>query len=179
MNWVAWQKVVAPIEYGGLGFGSLRDINSAMLAKWWWRFKNDQDGLWRKTIWAIHNNSRMWNTIPIKLTLPGPWKQVAKSMADLNSAELNVSKYMRGVIGRGNQILFWLDNWCGEATLASRYPRLFAIEKDRLCKIEDRVHMGVTGPRWNWEWKKDTMDGPEVDEWLDEPIESSGCTSSN
>ncbi|XP_035832831.1 uncharacterized protein LOC118481723 [Helianthus annuus] len=36
MAWMAWDNVVVPIEYGGLGFGTLRDTNVAMLAKWWW-----------------------------------------------------------------------------------------------------------------------------------------------
>ncbi|XP_022007868.1 uncharacterized protein LOC110907153 [Helianthus annuus] len=33
MSWMAWEKVIAPIEYGGLGFGSLRNANLAMLSK--------------------------------------------------------------------------------------------------------------------------------------------------
>uniref|UniRef100_A0A251TZC7 Reverse transcriptase domain, Reverse transcriptase zinc-binding domain protein n=1 Tax=Helianthus annuus TaxID=4232 RepID=A0A251TZC7_HELAN len=35
MTWVAWKKTVASKEGGGLGFGLLRDVNIAMLAKWW------------------------------------------------------------------------------------------------------------------------------------------------
>ncbi|KAJ0918754.1 hypothetical protein HanRHA438_Chr05g0221651 [Helianthus annuus] len=34
-NCVAWKSMMTPKEYGGLGFGSLRKTNLAMLAKWW------------------------------------------------------------------------------------------------------------------------------------------------
>lgn len=50
MNWVAWDRTIAPIEYGGLGFGSLKDSNLAMLAKWWWRFRSEKTGLWRRVV---------------------------------------------------------------------------------------------------------------------------------
>ncbi|KAJ0481904.1 hypothetical protein HanIR_Chr13g0647981 [Helianthus annuus] len=75
-NWIAWEKVISPVEYGGVRFCSLKDANLAMLAKWWWRFKVEKDGLLRKVIWAIHNKSRSWNFIPAKLSIPGPWKKI-------------------------------------------------------------------------------------------------------
>ncbi|KAJ0445701.1 putative RNA-directed DNA polymerase [Helianthus annuus] len=42
MNWVAWDRTIAPVDFGGLGFGSLKDANLVMLAKWWWRFKSEK-----------------------------------------------------------------------------------------------------------------------------------------
>ncbi|XP_035838324.1 uncharacterized protein LOC118485911 [Helianthus annuus] len=33
MNWVAWDHTIAPVEYGGIVFGALKDSNQAMLAK--------------------------------------------------------------------------------------------------------------------------------------------------
>lgn len=50
ISWVAWEKVAAPIEYGGLGLGCLRGANASLLAKWWWRFKNERGKLWWKVI---------------------------------------------------------------------------------------------------------------------------------
>lgn len=43
-------------KYGGLGIGSLKATNLALLSKWWWRFKTEKEALWRKTIAAIHGN---------------------------------------------------------------------------------------------------------------------------
>ncbi|XP_035845854.1 uncharacterized protein LOC118492153 [Helianthus annuus] len=76
MNWVAWDMTIALVEYGGLGFGSLKDANLAMLARWWWHFKSERGGLWRRVIWAIHHNSRSWTIILAKVIVTGPWKQI-------------------------------------------------------------------------------------------------------
>ncbi|XP_022020058.1 uncharacterized protein LOC110920132 [Helianthus annuus] len=76
MNWVTWDKTIAPIEYGVLGFGSLRDANLAMLAKWWWRFETEKEVLWRRVVWAIHHNPRAWSDISVKIYVPGPWKNI-------------------------------------------------------------------------------------------------------
>lgn len=39
IHWVSWSKVVASKKDGGLGVGSLKAHNLALLAKWWWRLK--------------------------------------------------------------------------------------------------------------------------------------------
>ena len=36
MAWIAWDTVIAPLNQGGLGIGSLKISNQAMLANWWW-----------------------------------------------------------------------------------------------------------------------------------------------
>ncbi|XP_076890385.1 uncharacterized protein LOC143541437 [Bidens hawaiensis] len=51
----SWDKVTAPVGKGGLGLGSLSVANLALLAKGWWRFKQEKNGLWRKVVWAIHH----------------------------------------------------------------------------------------------------------------------------
>ncbi|KAJ0434249.1 putative RNA-directed DNA polymerase [Helianthus annuus] len=144
-NWVAWQKVIAPVNYGGLGFGSLRDMNSALLAKWWWRFKGEESGLWRRVVWAIHHNARNWNFIPAKLTISGPWKQIAKSANELGLADINLSRYIKGLVRDGRCVMFWLDCWWGDEPLANRFPNLFAIENDKFCKVADRVKSSNLG----------------------------------
>ncbi|KAJ0445645.1 putative reverse transcriptase zinc-binding domain-containing protein [Helianthus annuus] len=161
-NWVAWQKVIAPTNYGGLGFGSLRDMNSALLAKWWWRFKGEESGLWRRVVWAIHHNARNWNFIPAKLTISGPWKQIAKSANKLGLADINLSRYIKGLVRDGRCVLFWLDCWWGDEPLANRFPNLFAIENDKFCKVADRVKSSNLGVYWSWDWKRELVDGVET-----------------
>lgn len=34
-NWVAWEKVVAPKNVGGLGLGSLKAFKLSLIVKWW------------------------------------------------------------------------------------------------------------------------------------------------
>jgi len=54
INWVAWERIMAPKSVGGLGLG-IRALNLALLCKWWWRLKKDQSSIWARTIHGIHN----------------------------------------------------------------------------------------------------------------------------
>lgn len=44
------EHLIKPERYGGLGLGNLDKKNQALLAKWWWRFEEEKDALWRKII---------------------------------------------------------------------------------------------------------------------------------
>lgn len=164
-NWVLWERVIAPVKYGGLGLGSLRDMNMAMLAKWWWRFKCESSSLWRRVVWAIHHNSRAWNFVPAKISIAGPWKQIAKSVSDLLTFEVDLASSIRGVVGNGSTILFWLDRWCVEEPLARRFPSLFLLDKDKFCSVSDRVKINELGVVWAWDWKRSPTNGIESNEW--------------
>ncbi|KAJ9561016.1 LOW QUALITY PROTEIN: hypothetical protein OSB04_006176 [Centaurea solstitialis] len=39
---------------GGLGVGSLKALNLALMTKWWWWFKTETDSLWKRVIQALH-----------------------------------------------------------------------------------------------------------------------------
>ncbi|KAJ0530636.1 hypothetical protein HanLR1_Chr10g0369461 [Helianthus annuus] len=98
---------------GRQGLGSLRDADLTMLSKWWWRFKVERDGLWRNVIWDIHQSSRMWNFIPVKLTYAGPWKQIYKIIDILSRRGINLQDCITGEIGSGKVIQFWIDGGSG------------------------------------------------------------------
>ncbi|KAJ9547474.1 hypothetical protein OSB04_020017 [Centaurea solstitialis] len=48
IRWVAWDCVVSDKKCGGLGIGSLRALNLALLAKWRWRERTEVDAKWRQ-----------------------------------------------------------------------------------------------------------------------------------
>nr|KAJ0214448.1 hypothetical protein LSAT_V11C400195850 [Lactuca sativa] len=54
MAWIAWDKILAAKEKGGLGVGSLKAQNLALLGKWWWHFRKPPDSIWALVIKAIH-----------------------------------------------------------------------------------------------------------------------------
>ncbi|KAJ9557493.1 hypothetical protein OSB04_012107 [Centaurea solstitialis] len=54
VNWVAWDICLNSMENGGLGIRSFRAQNVALLAKWWWQFKNEKkNALWKNIINAF------------------------------------------------------------------------------------------------------------------------------
>ncbi|KAJ0443306.1 putative RNA-directed DNA polymerase [Helianthus annuus] len=165
MSWMAWESVVAPTKYGGLGFGSLRDANLSMLAKWWWRFKTEPGNMWRKVVWAIHSNSRDWNTIPVKLSCAGPWKQIHSIAPILRNKGVDIGRNLIGVVHEGTDIAFWVDTWCGTEPFFTKFPALFQVEKEKWCSVADRLQSGVNGVVWRWEWRRHLLDGEETSQF--------------
>ncbi|GKB45483.1 putative RNA-directed DNA polymerase, eukaryota, reverse transcriptase zinc-binding domain protein [Tanacetum coccineum] len=45
LAWVKWSPILAPLEKGGLGVGSLKAFNLSLLLKWRWRLMNDPSAL--------------------------------------------------------------------------------------------------------------------------------------
>lgn len=70
--WVNWEKALAEKKNGGLGIGSMEDLNKALLAKWFWRYKTEEGSLWVKVIDSIHGKV---NNIE-KKKLDQKWKYV-------------------------------------------------------------------------------------------------------
>ncbi|KAJ0623411.1 hypothetical protein HanIR_Chr01g0031601 [Helianthus annuus] len=165
MNWVAWEKTIAPIEFGGLGFGSLRDANLAMLAKWWWRFKTEKNGLWRRVIWAIHHNPRVWNDTPVKNSVAGPWKNICSIRYYLLNANIDLKSAVSAVLADGRNISFWLDSWADQVPFYIMFPELFKAESNKVCLVADRMGSGEDGPVFNWAWMQPVLDGAAHDQF--------------
>ena len=50
MDLVKWSEVVRPQLAGGLGLVDLDLQNWSLLAKWWWRYGEEKDALWRRVM---------------------------------------------------------------------------------------------------------------------------------
>ena len=76
--WIKWDKATSPISNGGLGIGTLKYSNQAMLCKWWWRFHNENSALWHKEIRSIHGIDGGLNEFSSIKSKTGPWFRIAK-----------------------------------------------------------------------------------------------------
>ncbi|KAK1423019.1 hypothetical protein QVD17_18312 [Tagetes erecta] len=139
--WVSWDRVTTSIEAGGLGLTPLRDANVALLTKWWWRFKHEPNALWRRVIYAIHDTPRTWPILPHAKALAGTWNSIAKLENGISSTGISYSNLIKGVMGNGRQIRFWLDWWVDQKPLKDLFPNLYAIVKDKGCTIENSLIM--------------------------------------
>ncbi|KAJ9546920.1 hypothetical protein OSB04_019463 [Centaurea solstitialis] len=50
ISWVNWDRTLSDKSKGGLGIGSLRALNLAMLGKWWWRECNEANAMWNTIV---------------------------------------------------------------------------------------------------------------------------------
>nr|XP_043616234.1 uncharacterized protein LOC122588171 [Erigeron canadensis] len=139
IHWVAWDRVASPVDMGGLGLSKLRDTNVALLSKWLWRFKNEPNSLWRRVIDSIHDTKRGWLHVKVNKYLPGTWNNIVKCFESVKVVGKGINCLLKGVVGNGHDISFWLDNWIGEEPLRHKYPLLFKLEKNKKAMVADKV----------------------------------------
>nr|GEV20576.1 histone deacetylase 9 isoform X1 [Tanacetum cinerariifolium] len=97
ITWVAWNKVLASKEKGGLGVSSYYALNRALLLKWVWRFVSQDGSLWAHVIQddlvlpSSPEPTRWVKSIPIKINI-FMWR----ARRDCLSTRANLTR--RGVI---------------------------------------------------------------------------------
>ncbi|KAD6795012.1 hypothetical protein E3N88_05908 [Mikania micrantha] len=153
IRWISWDVITATKDKGGLGLGKLKEINMAMLAKWWWKLKVEKGNLWTRVIWGIHHCSRSWSYIPVNVRVPGIWKNIHKIGDDLLKYNIDLPNLMIGKVGYGDRIRFWVDKWLGEVSLHNMFPLLFSKESNKLCTIGERYQRLGGGITWFWSWE--------------------------
>ena len=124
---VKWATVCAPISLSGLGIRKIRLFNEALLGKWLWRFGIEKDALWRQVIEMKYGS--VWGGWCTR-SVNGPygvglWKNISQGWPSFLS-------HILYDIGDESRVKFWQDRWCGETSLAVRYPDLF-----RFCRNKD------------------------------------------
>ncbi|KAL8265324.1 hypothetical protein R6Q59_023454 [Mikania micrantha] len=157
IHWARWDLVTLPKKYGGLGVGNLKDMNLALLAKWWWRYKTEPEKLWRRVIDAIHVSIRVPEFMPCKNIISGTWKNITKVDSRLSDCNIPLRRLIKGVVGDGCSISFWLDTWVGEHPLAEAYPILFDMEAVKSCSVADRIRWVGGNIQFNWSWESHTV----------------------
>lgn len=123
LNHLVKQEIVKRAqEDGGLGLGDLKSRNLALLAKWGWRFFNEEKSLWCRVIRSIHDRSLYnWHTAgKVCHSLSSPWISISRSW-------LKVEALATYKLGSGNRIAFWHDPWLDHLPLKIRFPCLLKI----------------------------------------------------
>lgn len=114
--------MLGPKSSGGLGVGSLASLNWALLTKWIWRFKTENDSLWRRVIGSIHRCERKPIHSWAKKSLPGTWSSIVNVFSTLGNIDIDVSDIFEFQVGDGKKILFWLDDWLKNETFVVKFP---------------------------------------------------------
>ncbi|KAJ9557764.1 hypothetical protein OSB04_012378 [Centaurea solstitialis] len=162
--WVDWEKVLNSRDKGGLGIGSLRAQNIALLAKWWWRFKTEDDTLWKSVIVSIHGSSGQLGTTLSDWTRRGTWGYIATLQDSVMDSNIHLDSLFQRHLEGGRNIRFWLDIWVGNNTLADRFPRLAALDEDISCCIADRIVRSTNGAGFLGRWRRPLREGRETED---------------
>ncbi|KAJ9539315.1 hypothetical protein OSB04_032048 [Centaurea solstitialis] len=91
ISWIAWDSVLSDFDCGGLGIGSLRALNLALLCKWWWRFKTEENPLWKLVIQSLHGTD---GGLGISISVgkfSGLWRNILKINKDFDSQNMYLS----------------------------------------------------------------------------------------
>ncbi|KAJ0497121.1 putative RNA-directed DNA polymerase [Helianthus annuus] len=162
MYWVNWDRVALPKDKGGLGLAKLASINISLLVKWGWRYKTEQNVLWKRVVDAFHTVRRNWDFFPCRKGLGGPWSNIVKVLSTTNIEGVPLQHYFKGAVGNGRDITFWVDQWVGDKPLKDLCPLLFGLERKKRCKVGQRLIKYPEGMVKCWEWSRQPMSGQEV-----------------
>ncbi|GJW62963.1 hypothetical protein Tco_0114847 [Tanacetum coccineum] len=155
---------MAKIKSGGIGFGSLKAYNLALLAKWWWRVYVDRDSLWASLINDIHANLGGTKDLMYTPKFKGVWSNIAKVEREANHQGIPLISSFQRRVGSGEFISFWEDCWLGSNCLAHMFPRLFKLETNKLCKLIERCSNSDGVMEWKLAWRRQIRSGREQEE---------------
>ncbi|KAF6162880.1 hypothetical protein GIB67_021029 [Kingdonia uniflora] len=104
---VAWDKVCKPFKEGGINLRPLKEINQSLMMKLTWNFLNPKDE------WAEFMRVKF-------IAKAGNFSTITKGFsiwAGVRGALKDVSAHSGWVIGDGDCIDLWRDNWCSPLSL--------------------------------------------------------------
>ena len=150
---VNWSHIQLPKELGGLGVGNILHKNLILLFKWWWRFSDSNDMLWKRILTSVYGikglkaSSETFSRIK-----EGTWSQLMSNDPDTRKIRSIVEQGMIIRLGNGNSVLFWHDQWCEIGPLKRTFPRLFALslQKNSLISMMGDWIEGIWA--WNLRW---------------------------
>jgi len=100
---IKYQIIIWYIKHaGGLGVGSLRDKNKALLFKWLWR-------LWKDVIKSIHNTNYSKLLLQAPIRAGTIWTRNVNHCVKDNRLQDIVNERSLVIIGNGKKTMFWLD----------------------------------------------------------------------
>ncbi|KAJ0683718.1 putative RNA-directed DNA polymerase [Helianthus annuus] len=161
IKWIAWKKMVAPKKLGGLGIGDIRSMNLALLTKWWWKLKEFPRALWARVIKSIHENQVVKQAFPLKPRFVGMWKDIINIKTDLSKLNIKIEEKIKGRVGCGDTILFWQDNWVDGGALRFRFPKLYAISKNKGAVVHEFFSNQNGAIEWIWNWYREPREEEE------------------
>nr|GEX89743.1 putative nuclease HARBI1 [Tanacetum cinerariifolium] len=137
MSWIKWENILASFKKRGVGVGSLKAFNLALLQKWRWRFVTQPDMLWVNLLKAIHGTEAGLNLKGCSYN--GVWEKIVGSFNTLHSSGILANGTLKCKVGDVASVRFWKDTWLSDEPLSIRYNRFFRLDSNEECLIKERL----------------------------------------
>jgi hypothetical protein len=125
-----WQLVSQKKELGGLGIPDLRSLNMALLSSWIFRYHLNSNSIWTRIIDFKYRTKKPNIFCCPDVGVSPFWKGVIWAM---QAAHMGV----RWVVGNGEKVRFWEDQWLGNTSLAILFWPLYVINEQHGKSIKD------------------------------------------
>ena len=133
--------------------------NLILLFKWWWRYSESNNTLWKSILMSIYELKGLKaSSVNFRNAKEGTWAQMMKTDVVTSKIRTVIEEGMILSVGNGNSIFFWHDKWCDQGPLKGAFPRLFSISTQRNYFI---AHMGSWHEgswAWNLTWRRNLYD---------------------
>ncbi|GJU88366.1 RNA-directed DNA polymerase, eukaryota, reverse transcriptase zinc-binding domain protein [Tanacetum coccineum] len=126
-------------------------MNWALLSKWWWRFRVENEALWVKVIKSVYGAGGGLLDENISFRGNSVWGNIVKVGRDLGKIGINLASTVKWEVGDGKAILFWDDTWVGGRRLRDQFPRLYHLDVYKEVSIGNKGNW--RGDDWAWEWR--------------------------
>ncbi|KAJ9564768.1 hypothetical protein OSB04_000734 [Centaurea solstitialis] len=157
--WVKWKTILKPFHKGGLNVGCLKDMNHALLAKWWWRFRVENGTFWNKVIRSIYGSEGgCGGREEVGSGRGGSvWRNIVGVGRCIDGSGISFSESFRKVVGEGRDTRFWEDVWLGDKSLKEEFPRICRLDSSwGIGEVISEKGEWVEGRwRWLWSWRRD------------------------
>ena len=143
---VGWDKVCALLENCGLGVRKLTSFNKALLGKWLWRFGIEETRLWRRVV-ALKFGEE-WRGWTSKL---GKGVHECDLWRSIRMGWEEFRKNIHFVVGVGDRVKLWTDQWCGNFPLQLTFPSVYGIASNKEASVASSLEqLGIKDRRsWN------------------------------
>ena len=125
---ISWEKICRPKKFGGLGFRKTTAINLAFQCKLAWKILQEKENLWVAIMTAKYLKHSNFLIVTPKPSDSPVWKSVLRSRSLLK-------KGLRWIVGTGENISFWWDNWVDNFNLIELLGRDSSLLSNPDCTV--------------------------------------------
>lgn len=133
--------------------------NLILLFKWWWRFSETDNSLWKRILLSVHKIKGLKaSSDAFSLVKGGIWGQMMSNEIETSKVRSIVDEGMQLRVGNGASIRFWHDKWCDVRPLKLSFPRLFNLSLQKHSLVGQMGNWGEVSWSWNIRWRRPLFD---------------------